>query len=79
MGQIGNELRTAIYGWEVSKLRRKKTEYPIQVRYAPEQRTNINKIYQRQDHLPRHEIQGNSGQIPISSVATMVMRRPMAV
>lgn len=70
MGQIGNELRTAIYGWEVSKYKEEEDEYPIQVRYAPEQRTNINKIINAKITY-RDMNSGKLRQIPISSVATI--------
>lgn len=43
-GQIGSELRTAIYGAETSKYRDGEDQYPIQVRYNYEQRTNLDKI-----------------------------------
>ena len=33
-GQIGMEVRTAIYGTEASKFKTSDDEYPIQVRYA---------------------------------------------
>jgi multidrug efflux pump len=37
IGQIGMELRTAIYGKEVSKYKEDEDEYPIQLRYTQEQ------------------------------------------
>jgi multidrug efflux pump subunit AcrB len=43
-GQIGMELRTAIFGTEASKYREGEDQYPIQVRYEHDQRTNIDKI-----------------------------------
>jgi len=70
MGQIGNELRTAIYGWEVSKYKEDEDEYPIQVRYAPDQRDNINKIINAKITY-RDMNSGKLRQIPISSVATL--------
>ncbi len=38
--QIGSELRSAVFGKEVSKFRDENDEYPIQVRYKKEQRNN---------------------------------------
>jgi len=70
MGQVGNELRTAIYGWEVSKYKEDEDEYPIQVRYAPNQRNNINKIINAKITY-RDMNSGKLRQIPISSVATL--------
>ncbi|HMI78504.1 MAG TPA: efflux RND transporter permease subunit, partial [Ferruginibacter sp.] len=40
-GQIGSEIRTAIFGKEVSKLKEGEDEYKIQLRYADLQRQNI--------------------------------------
>jgi len=70
VGQIGNELRTAIYGQEVSKYKEDEDEYPIQVRYSPEQRTNINKIINAKITY-RDMNSGTLRRIPISSVATL--------
>ncbi|MBC8316181.1 MAG: efflux RND transporter permease subunit, partial [Bacteroidetes bacterium] len=70
MGQVGNELRTAIYGLEVSKYKEDEDEYPIQVRYAPDQRNNINKIINAKITY-RDMNSGILRQIPISSVATL--------
>lgn len=43
-GQIGMELLTAIYGNEASKYREGEDQYPIQVRYQYDQRSNIDKL-----------------------------------
>lgn len=40
-GQIGMEIRTAVFGKEVSKFRDVNDEYPIMLRYKEEQRNNI--------------------------------------
>jgi multidrug efflux pump subunit AcrB len=70
VGQIGMELRTAIYGQEVSKYKEDEDEYPIQVRYSSEQRNNINKIINAKITY-RDMNSGMLRQIPISSVATL--------
>ncbi len=44
VGQIGGELRTAIYGNEASKYRDGEDQYPIQIRYEEETRKNIDRI-----------------------------------
>lgn len=68
--QAGGELRTAIFGYEASKYREGEDQYPIQVRYLPEQREDI-------DKLMNHKItyrDMNTGllrQIPLSSVANL--------
>jgi len=70
MGQVGSELRTAIYGLEVSEYKEDEDEYPIQVRYAPDQRNNINKIINAKITY-RDMNTGTLRQIPISSVASI--------
>ncbi|MEI7980584.1 MAG: efflux RND transporter permease subunit, partial [Bacteroidota bacterium] len=70
LGQIGMELRTAIYGKEVSKYKEDEDEYPIQLRYSEQERTNINKIINAKITY-RDMNSGLLRQIPISSVATI--------
>jgi multidrug efflux pump subunit AcrB len=43
-GQVGSELRTAIFGKEVSKFRDNNDEYDIQLRILKEQRENIDQL-----------------------------------
>jgi multidrug efflux pump len=68
VGQIGMELRTAIYGKEVSKYKEQEDEYPIQLRYAQDQRKNIDKVINARITY-RDMNSGQLRQIPISSVA----------
>lgn len=70
VGQIGLELRTAIYGKEVSKYKEEEDEYPIQVRYSEAQRKNIDKIINARITY-RDMNSGQLRQIPISSVAKL--------
>ncbi len=67
-GQIGTEIRTAIYGTEASKYREGEDQYPIQVRYKYDQRTNIDELLNTKITF----LDMNSGtirQVPLSSVA----------
>ncbi|HLP06239.1 MAG TPA: efflux RND transporter permease subunit [Paludibacter sp.] len=69
IGQIGGEIRTALYGKEISKLKQDEDEYPIMLRYTKETRENINALV----NLPVTYRDMNSGQlrsIPLSTVAT---------
>ena len=43
-GQIGLEIRTALYGKEISKLKQEEDEYPIMLRYEKVTRDNINAL-----------------------------------
>ena len=67
-GQIGQEIRNAVFGWEVSKYKELEDEYPIQIRYDAKTRKNIDALL----NLKITYRDMNSGllrQIPLSSVA----------
>lgn len=67
-GQIGLEIRTALYGKEISKYKQDEDEYPIMLRYAKVTRDNINALVNLQ--ITYRDM--NSGQlrsIPLSTVA----------
>ena len=67
-GQIGAEVRTAIYGYEASKFKTSDDEYPIQVRYAKPYRDNVNAILNAP--LTFRDLSGGSiRQVPLSAVA----------
>ncbi|RZK22170.1 MAG: efflux RND transporter permease subunit, partial [Hymenobacter sp.] len=66
-GQIGLEVRTAIYGYEASKFKTPDDEYPIQVRYAKPYRDNVDAILNAP--LTFRDATGAVRQVPISSVA----------
>ncbi|AKD02620.1 efflux RND transporter permease subunit [Pontibacter korlensis] len=69
-GQIGQEVRTAIFGTEASKFKRDEEEYPIQVRYAEPYRDNIDALMGMRITY-RDMNSGLIRQIPLSSVATV--------
>ena len=73
IGQIGMELRTAIYGKEVSKYKEDEDEYPIQLRYAESQRKNIDELINARITY-RDMTSGQLRQIPISSLAKLGYR-----
>ena len=67
-GQIGLELRTALFGKEVSKFKQDEDEFPITLRYSKVTRDNINSLI----NLVITYRDMNSGQIrtiPLSTVA----------
>jgi multidrug efflux pump subunit AcrB len=69
-GQIGSEIRTAIFGKEVSKLKDGEDEYKIQVRYADLQRKNIVDVMNmRITFMDMNTMQIKS--IPLSAVASI--------
>lgn len=67
-GQIGMEIRTALYGKEISKYKQDEDEFPIMLRYAKVTRDNIDALVNLQ--ITYRDM--NSGQlrsIPLSTVA----------
>ena len=65
--QIGQEVRTAIYGFEASKFKTSDDDYPIQVRYAQPYRDNVDAILNAP--LSFRDATGQIRQVPISAVA----------
>ena len=68
-GQIGMEIRSAVFGKEASKLKDGEDEYKIQIRYSDLQRKNIADLMNMR--ITFRDFSNNSiKQIPLSSVAT---------
>jgi len=65
---IASELRTALFGLEVSKFKDGKDDYPIQLRLKDEQRYDIEALKNKSITINE---QGDYKQIPISSVADL--------
>ena len=69
-GQVGMELRTAVFGKEVSKIKDGEDEYKIQLRYTDLMRNNITDlINMRITFMDMNTMQVKS--IPLSAVATI--------
>ncbi len=69
-GQVGMELRTAVFGKEVSKIKDGEDEYKIQLRYSENMRQSINDlINMRITFMDMNTMQVKS--IPLSAVATI--------
>jgi multidrug efflux pump subunit AcrB len=69
-GQIGLEIRTALYGKEISKLKQDEDEYPIMLRYSKLTRDNINALVNLQITY-RDMNTGMLRSVPLSTVATI--------
>jgi len=67
---VGMELRSAIFGKEISKYREGEDQYPIQLRYGVEQRKNIDALLNLKITY-RDMNTGLLRQIPLSSVAKL--------
>ncbi|MFM7822681.1 MAG: efflux RND transporter permease subunit, partial [Bacteroidota bacterium] len=70
-GQVGSELRTAIFGKEVSKFRDANDEYPIQLRLEQMQRQNIDQLRNLSLTFRDMNMGGIVRQVPLSSFATI--------
>ncbi len=66
-GQIGSEVRTAVYGYEASKFRDLNDEYPIMVRYQRNQRDDINALRNLDITFRDMNMHGDIRQVPIST------------
>jgi len=66
-GQVGSELRTAIFGKEVSKFRDANDEYPIQLRVRKEQRENVDQLRNLTLTFRDMNMGGIVRQVPLSS------------
>jgi multidrug efflux pump subunit AcrB len=69
-GQIGMEIRTALYGKEISKLKQDEDEYPIMLRYSKLTRDNIDALVNLQITY-RDMNSGMLRSVPLSTVATL--------
>jgi multidrug efflux pump len=67
--QIGGALRTAIYGFEVSKFRDDNDDYPIQLRIKTSQRNDINTLMNLPITFRDMTMGGQVRQVPLSSFA----------
>ena len=67
--QIGMEIRTAVFGKEISKLKDNEDDYKIQLRYSDVIRNNITDLMNMKITF-RDFNTGSIKQIPVSSVAT---------
>jgi multidrug efflux pump subunit AcrB len=67
--QIGDALRTALYGREISRYKEGEDDYPINLRYLDEYRYNLDDLLNQKITF-RDQGSGRIKQVPISSVAT---------
>ena len=68
-GQIGGEIRKAVFGQEVSKFREAGEEYPIQLRYQYAQRNDIEALLNTKITYRDMNLGGMIRQVPLSSIA----------
>lgn len=70
-GQIGQEIRTAVYGYEASKYRDLNDEYPIMLRYQRNQREDVNALRNLDITFRDMNMHGEIRQIPLSTFANI--------
>lgn len=68
-GQIGMELRSAVFGAEASKFRDENDEYPIMVRYREDQRMDLNALNNLKFTYRDMNMGGRIRNVPLSSFA----------
>ena len=68
-GQIGANLRTALYGKEISTFKNEEDDYPINLRLKDEMRYNKSNLLDQKITF-RNQSDGQIKQVPISAVAT---------
>ncbi|WP_194774510.1 efflux RND transporter permease subunit [Pararhodonellum marinum] len=66
---IANELRTALFGLEVSKFKEGEDDYPIQLRLADEYRYDVGSLINKK--ISFRDKLGNKKEVPISAVADL--------
>ena len=71
-GMLANELRTSLFGKEISKYKVGEDEYKIQLRLADKYRYDINKLLNKNITF-RNQSNGITYQVPISSFASVKM------
>ena len=67
--QIGSEIRTAVFGKEVSKLKDDEDEYPIELRYTFNQRNDLQQLLNLKITFRDMNMGGLVRQVPLSAVA----------
>jgi multidrug efflux pump subunit AcrB len=70
LGQVAAELRTALFGKEVSKFRDKNEDAPIQLRLRAEDRVNVEKLMNVNISYMDFST-GSFRQVPVSSIASL--------
>lgn len=68
-GQIGMELRNAVYGKEISRFKDDKEDYPIMLRYKKSQRNNIEELQNLKITYRDMVMGGAIRQVPLSAFA----------
>ena len=68
-GQIGDALRTALFGKEISRFKNDEDEYPINLRFDDAYRFNLESLMNQKITF-RDQGSGRIKQVPISAVAT---------
>jgi len=69
VAQVGSEIRTAVFGKDVSKFRDQDDEYDIELRYTLSERSNIEDIMSSKITFRDMNMGGQIRQIPLASVA----------
>ena len=69
--QIGSDLRNAVFGKEISKLRDGEDQHPIMLRFQEDQRNNINLLLNQSIIYRDMNMGGQMRQVPMASLTKM--------
>jgi multidrug efflux pump len=69
-GQVGDALRTALFGKEISTFKEVKEDYPINLRYKDQDRYNLDRLMDTRITF-RDAASGKIKQVPVSAIANV--------
>ncbi len=69
--QIGSDLRNAVFGKEVSKLRDGEDQHPIQLRFQEDQRNNVNLLLNQSITYRDMNMGGQMRQVPMAALTQL--------
>jgi len=69
--QIGSDLRSAVFGKEVSKLRDGEDQHPIQLRFKEDQRNNVNLLLNQSITYRDMNMGGQMRQVPMAALTQL--------
>jgi len=67
--QVGSDMRTALFGKEVSKFKTSEDDYPINLRLIKSQRENVNELLNQKIVYRDMNMGGQIREVPLSSIA----------
>ena len=69
--QIGMDVRTSVFGKEITKFKTPDEDYPVNLRFLKNQRDNLNAVLGQKITYRDMNMQGQIRQVPLSSIASL--------